>query len=203
MNIAVFVSGKGSNLQALIDASRAGALSATIAVVVTDARDAYACTRAEKAGIPVLYVDPGSYSAREDYDRELLKRLSPFRIHLVVLAGYMRILSPVFLRAYTHRILNVHPSLLPAFKGTDGVKDALRHGVKITGVTVHFVSETLDDGPIIAQVPVEVRGNDTAESLRERIHEAEHALYPRVIEECVRGYYTIEGRKVVRREGRA
>ena len=151
MNFAVLVSGNGSNLQAIIDATRKGKIKGALKLVLSDKAGAYALTRARKEGIrTVLFVNPGNFRSREDFDAELVSVLKKEKIDLVVLAGFMRILSPVFIRAFRNRIMNIHPALLPAFKGGHALKDALSCGVKVTGVTVHFVDEQVDHGAIIA-----------------------------------------------------
>lgn len=196
MNIAVLCSGSGTNLQAIIDAVRSGAIKATIALVVSDREKAYALGRARRSGIAVAYIDPKGYTSREAYDAEIVKRLRAKDVGLVVMAGFMRLMSPYFVKEYAGRILNIHPALLPSFKGTHGVRDALAYGVKVTGPTVHFVDEKLDHGPIVLQRAVEVRSGDTEETLMRRIHEAEHEVYPRAIKLFVEGKLKIEGRRV-------
>lgn len=198
MNIAVFVSGSGTNLQALIDAEKKGELAGgRIALVVCDDPGAYALERAEKAGIKTYIQEGPGFNSREEYDSAIVKRLKEEEIELVVLAGFMRILSAPFVDGYTGRILNVHPALLPSFKGTHGIKDALEYGVKTTGVTVHFVNRELDAGPVILQECVRVEKNDTLGSLEEKIHAVEHKLYPEAVRLFVQGKLRIEGRKVI------
>ena len=197
MNLAVFCSGKGTNLQAIINAIRKGEIEARIALVISDRKDAYALRRAKDAGIKAVFVNPKDFSCKRDFEVRLISYLKEERVELVVLAGFMRILSPFFVREYKHRILNIHPSLLPAFKGSrNAVRDALEYGVKITGVTVHFVDEQVDNGPIILQKAVEVSEEDSEESLRERIHQKEHLLYPLAIKLVVEGRIRMEGRRV-------
>jgi len=197
MNIAVLCSGNGTNLQAIIDAVRSGSIKATIALVVSDNGDSYALERAKRAGITVTHLDPRGYTSREAYDAEIVKRLRAKDVGLVVLAGFMRLLSPSFVKEYPGRIFNIHPALLPSFKGTHGVRDALAYGVKVTGPTVHFVDEKLDHGPIVLQRAIEVRDGDTEETLTERMHKAEHEIYPQAIKLFVEGKLRIEGRRVV------
>ena len=183
MNFAVLASGNGSNLQAIMEALKAGRIRATLAVVISDKAEARALTRARDAGVPqVLSVNPKDFASREAFDLELVRILKDNDVRLVVLAGYMRILSPAFVRAFPDRIINIHPALLPAFKGAHALKDALAAGVKTTGVTVHFVDEEVDHGAIITQVPVPIFPHDTLDTLAARIHIAEHALYPDVID---------------------
>lgn len=197
MNIAVLVSGRGTNLQAIINAVKSGYIKAKIALVVSDNKQAYALARAKKAAIETLFLDPKAFNSKEDFDREIIKNLKKQSVGLVCLAGYMRVLSPYFVREYKDKIINIHPALLPSFKGVNGVKDALGYGVKITGPTVHFVTDKVDSGPIIAQAAVKVRDDDTEETLRERIHKEEHKIYPNAIKNFIEGKLKIIGRKVV------
>ncbi|MFA4842866.1 MAG: phosphoribosylglycinamide formyltransferase [Candidatus Omnitrophota bacterium] len=195
-NVAVFCSGNGTNLQAIIDAAKRGYIRANLALVVCDNPGAYALERAKKANIEIFLLTKDGFKKREDYDKEIIKKLEEKKIDLVALAGFMRIMSPHFVSKYKNRILNIHPALLPSFKGTHGVKDALDYGVKITGPTVHFVNEGLDSGPIILQEAVEVKDGDTQETLAGRIHEKEHTIYPKAIKLLVEGKLKIEGRRV-------
>lgn len=199
MNIAVLCSGSGTNLQAIIDNVRSGYIPAKIALVISDNKNAFALERAKKTGIETLALNPDDYKAREDFDKELIKNLKKRNVELVVLAGFMRLLSSYFIKEYKNRIMNIHPALLPSFKGTHGIKDALQYGVKVTGPTVHFVDEHLDHGPIIAQKCVEVADNDTEEALLERVHKEEHKIYSEAIKLFVEGKLKLKGRKVVRR----
>jgi phosphoribosylglycinamide formyltransferase-1 len=197
MKIAVFVSGNGSNLQALIEAQAKGHLgTGDITLVVSDSAGAFALKRAEKAGIESIVVTKKEGQEREDYDAAVLALLEGKGIELIVLAGFMRILSSKFVEEYEGKILNIHPALLPAFIGTHGIKDAFDHGVKVTGVTVHFVTSELDDGPIILQEAVKVEEDETEESLEEKIHKVEHKLYPEAVRLFTEGKLQIEGRKV-------
>ena len=197
MNIAVLCSGSGTNLQAIIDSVKSGYLPVKIALVASDNKNAYALERAKSAQIETLALDPKLFKTREDFDREIVKNLKERKIGLAVLAGFMRIISPYFIREYKNKIMNIHPALLPSFKGAHGVKDALRYGVKVTGATVHFVGDKLDHGPIILQKALEVRDNDTEEILLERIHEEEHRIYPEAIKLFVEGRLKVEGRRVM------
>ncbi|MFA6320925.1 MAG: phosphoribosylglycinamide formyltransferase [Candidatus Omnitrophota bacterium] len=199
MNIAVFCSGNGSNLQSIIGKVADGYIKAKVAVVVSDDSAAFALKRAKKAGIETLVLNPKDFSSREAFDREIIKALRKKKIALVVLAGYMRILSDHFIKEYRNRIINIHPSLLPSFKGTHGVRDALEYGVKVTGPTVHFVDEKLDHGPIILQKAIDVKDDDTEESLLERVHREEHKIYPEAIRLFVEGKLKIKKRRVVRK----
>ena len=193
--VGVLISGRGSNLQALIDAQRAGTLGGAIAVVVSNVDGVPGLDRARAAGIPALCC-PQKGRSREDHDRALVALLQEHGADLVCLAGYMRILSPVFLEAFPGRILNVHPSLLPAFPGRDAQRQAWEHGVKVSGATVHMVEEGLDSGPILAQEAVAVADDDTVERLSARILEAEHRLYPRAVRLMLEGRYEREGRRL-------
>lgn len=197
MNIAVLCSGNGTNLQAIIDNVNKGHIPAKIALVLSDEKKAFALERAGKAGIETVTLDKKDYKTREDFDREAAKQLKKRNIELVVLAGFMRLLSPTFIKEYRNRIMNIHPALLPSFKGAHAIKDALDHGVKITGVTVHFVDEDLDNGPIILQRAVEIKDGDSEEALLERVHEEEHEIYSEAIKLFVEGKIKVEGRKAI------
>lgn len=192
--VAVFISGSGTNLQAIIDA---GIPNVEIAVVVSNNPNAYAIERARTHGIPVEVLDHKNYSSREDFDREVLRRLELYRVDLIALAGFMRILSPLFVRTYRNRIMNLHPALLPSFPGTHSARQALEYGVKFTGCTVHFVDEGVDTGPIILQAVVPIFDDDTEETLLERIHEEEHRIYPEAIRLFAEGRLRVEGRRVL------
>jgi phosphoribosylglycinamide formyltransferase-1 len=192
--IGVLVSGRGSNLQALIDAARRGELGGEVAVVVSNVETAPALERARGAGIPTAFRDHRG-KKREAFDAEIVEILRAHHVDLVCLAGFMRLLSPVFVRAFPGRIVNIHPALLPAFPGLDAQRQALEHGAKVSGATVHIVDEGLDSGPIVAQEAVRVRSSDTPESLAERILEAEHRLYPRAVRTLLAGRWRIEGRR--------
>ena len=197
MKIAVFVSGNGSNLQALIAAEKSGALGAgRLALVVCDNPKALAIERAKKAGIKAVLFEKKDFQSREAFDKAVIAELDKAGIELIVLAGYLRILSDHFIDKYRGRILNVHPALLPSFKGLHGIRDAFDYGVKLTGVTVHFVDRELDAGPVIFQGAVEISEKDTPETLEERMHKKEHELYPRAVRLFVEGKLRIEGRKV-------
>jgi len=197
MNTAVFVSGNGTNLQALLDAENNGRLGgARIRLVVCDKPGAYALERAAGAGVEVYLQEAEGYASREEYDRDVIRKLKEKDIGLVVLAGFMRILSGEFVDEYESRALNIHPALLPAFKGEHGIKDAFDHGVKVTGVTVHFVDKVLDGGPIVLQRCVAVDPGDTLDSLEEKIHELEHELYPEAVRLFAEGRLRVNGRKV-------
>ncbi|NLA12040.1 MAG: phosphoribosylglycinamide formyltransferase [Firmicutes bacterium] len=195
--IAVLASGEGSNLEAILKAVEGGEISGQVLLVISDREEARALERARRRGIEALFLDPRSYGKREAYDRALLEPLQRARIELIVLAGFMRLLSPVLIEAFPHRIMNVHPALLPSFPGTSGVEDAMAYGVRVTGCTVHFVDEGLDTGPVILQEAVPALQDDTAGTLRQRIQAAEHRLYPRAIELFCRGQLRVEGRRCI------
>jgi phosphoribosylglycinamide formyltransferase-1 len=194
--VGVLVSGRGSNLQALLEAARTGSLGGEVAVVVSNVEDALALERARSAGVTAFFRDHRG-RPREGFDQELVDLLRENRVDLVCLAGFMRRLSPTFLRAFPARVLNVHPSLLPAFPGLEAQRQALEYGVKVSGATVHLVEEGLDSGPIVLQEAVAVREDDTTESLSARILEAEHRLYPRAVKIVLEGRFRLEGRRVI------
>ena len=194
--IAVFASGYGSNLQALIDYNEKDDLKGDIVLVFSNNADAFALKRARKHNIKAVHIDPRKYTDREEFEKKILAILEKDRIDLIVLAGYMFLLTPVLLDAYKQNILNIHPALLPSFKGTHGIKDAYDYGVKISGVTVHFVDEELDHGPIIMQAPVYIGSNDTVEAFEEKIHEVEHKVYPLAVKLFCMDKLKISGRKV-------
>lgn len=197
MNFAVFASGSGTNLQAIIDACRKKKIKGTLRMVFSDKHDAQALTRARKANVPcVAWIEPRAHKTRESFDKAVVKLLRSEGIDFIVLAGYMRILSPVLVRAYKNRILNIHPSLLPAFKGAHAISEAFDYGVKVTGVTVHIVDEQMDHGPIILQAAVEVKPGDDRDSLEAKIHGIEHRIYPQAVDLFARGKVMVEGRSV-------
>ncbi|MCL1874259.1 MAG: phosphoribosylglycinamide formyltransferase [Clostridiales bacterium] len=195
--IAVLASGRGSNLQALIDhiAADPGSLI-KIALVASDQPDAQVLIRAKAAGIPTLVLIPRDYPDKAAYEQALAERIERAGVKLVVLAGFMRMLSPIFLEKFTNKVINIHPSLLPAFPGLKAQEQALQYGVKISGCTVHFVDTGMDSGPIIAQKAVPVLADDNPETLAERILEQEHILYPQVIEWLTQGRVVLDGRRV-------
>jgi phosphoribosylglycinamide formyltransferase-1 len=194
--VGVLASGRGSNLQAIVDAVQAGRCPARVAVVVSDRKAAAALDRARAAGIRAVHVDPASHPDRRAFDEAVARVLDEHRVGLVCLAGYMRLLSPEFVRHYAGRILNVHPSLLPAFPGLHAQRQAIEHGVKVAGATVHFVDDGVDTGPIVLQGTVPVREDDTAETLAARVLQEEHRLYPEAIRLFAEGRLTIDGRRV-------
>ncbi|HKZ31549.1 MAG TPA: phosphoribosylglycinamide formyltransferase [Vicinamibacteria bacterium] len=194
--IGVLISGRGSNLQALIDALKRGELGGAIGVVFSNVETAPGLERARRAGIPVAFRDHRGRT-REAFDAEVVSILQAHGVELVCLAGYMRLLSPGFVRAFPGRILNVHPALLPAFPGLHAQRQALEHGVKLSGATVHLVTEDLDLGPIVAQEAVAVLEGDTEETLAARILEAEHRIYPRAVRAMLEGRVSVSGRRVI------
>ena len=198
MKIAVLVSGSGTNLQTLIEQlHQDGTSGIDIATVISDRRKAYALTRAERAGIPTHVVRTQDFENRVDFDAEISRLIEQYAAELIVLAGFMKLFQPPFVRKYQNRIINVHPTLLPAFPGAHPVADTLAYGVKIAGVTVHFVDEGVDSGPIIAQTAVPVLDTDDEESLHNRIQVEEHKLYPEVIKWYAQGKLKVKGRKVI------
>ena len=192
--IAVFCSGQGSNLQAILDASQRGRLKARVALVISDRPDAFALTRARRWDVPAHYLDPKAFPTKAAYERALIRRCQAAGVRLICLAGFMRILSPVFVRRYANRILNIHPALLPAFPGAHSVHDALAWGAKVVGVTVHVVDTEVDHGPILLQEAVAVQPRDTEAALLARIHAVEHRLYPKAIEAMLAGRVRMRGR---------
>ena len=194
--IGVLCSGRGSNLASIIAAVERGEIRAEIAVVIADKADAYALERAREKEIPAVAVVYRDYAERADFERALLTELHAHGVTLVVLAGFMRILSPVFVHAYTGRILNIHPALLPSFPGAHAHRDVLAYGVKVSGCTVHFVDEGMDSGPIILQASVPVQEGDTEETLAARVLAQEHRIFPEAIKLYVEGRLRTDGRKV-------
>jgi len=195
--LGVLISGRGSNLQALIDAVADGRLSATIAVVISNRADAAGLERARAAGIETITLSHRAFALREDYDCALAKELQARDVGLVCLAGFMRLIGEPLIEAFPNRILNIHPSLLPAFPGLDAQQQAIDHGVKMTGVTVHLVTAELDGGPIVVQRAVPVMPGDTAGTLAARILEQEHLAYPEAVQMILDGGWRVEGRRFV------
>ncbi len=196
LNIGVLISGRGSNLQALIDASERGEIPAKIAVVISDRADAFGLERARKHKIDAVHVNPKDYKDKNTYELEIVKVLKNHQVGLVCLAGYMRIVGQVLLEHYQGKMINIHPALLPSFPGLHAQKQAVDHGVKISGATVHFVDEGCDTGPIIIQASVPVLDDDTEETLSARILDEEHKIYPQAAKMFAEGKLKIEGRKV-------
>jgi phosphoribosylglycinamide formyltransferase-1 len=197
-NVGVLISGRGSNLQAIVDAVAARTLDARLAVVVSNRADAPGLERARRAGIETLCLSHRAYASREAYDAALVGELRARDVGLVCLAGFMRLLSPVFIEAFPNGILNIHPSLLPAFPGLDAQRQAWAHGVKVAGATVHLVNRDLDAGPIVLQRAVPVLEDDSPDSLSARILEVEHQLYPEAIGLLLSGRWRLEGRRFCR-----
>jgi phosphoribosylglycinamide formyltransferase 1 len=192
--IAILISGRGSNMAALLDAIGEGRLDAEAALVISNVESAPGLVKARERGVASLVISHKG-RAREEHDREIVAELRRRDVSLVCLAGYMRLLSPLFVRAFENRILNIHPSLLPAFPGVDAQRQALDHGVKLTGCTVHLVDEQLDHGPIVIQRAVEVRDDDTLETLSARILEQEHRIYPEAIKRVLSKGFRVVGRR--------
>lgn len=195
--IGVLISGSGTNLQSIIDAVEAKKVDAKIEVVLSNKADAYGLARAQNHGIRTEVLDHKTFASREAYDQAVVDLLSARGVELVILAGFMRLLSPVFVKAYSNRIMNIHPALLPAFPGLHVQKKALDHGVRFAGCTVHFVNEECDEGPIIIQAVVPVFADDTEEALTARILTQEHQIYPRAIQLYAEGRLHVVGRKVL------
>ena len=193
--IAVLISGRGSNLQALIDAVAGGRLQAEIAVVVSNRAEAQGLARAQAAGIETVTINHRAYSSRDAFEDVLVRELQSRNIALVCLAGFMRLLGPTFLDAFPNAIVNIHPSLLPAFPGVDAQRQAWEHGTKVAGATVHFVTGELDGGPIIRQAAVAVEDDDTPETLAARILDVEHRIYPEAVGLVLDRGWTIDGRR--------
>jgi len=196
LRIAVFASGQGSNFQAIVDAMQEKKLDVSIELLVCDKPLAPVVARAEQAGVEAFVFKPKDYASREAYETEILAIMQKKQVDLVVLAGYMRIITSVLVEPYYGRMLNVHPSMLPSFPGVNAIGQALDYGVKVTGVTVHFVDGGLDSGPIVAQRAVTIEEGDTEESLAARIHKIEQQLYPQVIGWIAQGKVSINGRHV-------
>lgn len=194
--LGIISSGRGENIRYIIEAIRSGYLPADVGIVLTDQKDAGALRIAGEYGVKSLYLDPSGLS-REAYDKEMMEQLDSADVNLVVLTGYMRILSTSFVEHYRNKILNIHPALLPSFRGMNAFQQALDYGVKWTGTTIHIVDEDVDHGPIIYQVPVRVKENDTYEELKARVQRAEYKAYPKAIKMFIEGNPKIVGRKLI------
>ena len=194
--LAVLVSGRGSNLQAIIDSIDREELDAHLSIVISNTKDAIALKRAEKHGIKTIFIDPSNYLSSKEYDKALVLKLKEFSVDLICLAGYMRILGEEVIQTFEKKIINIHPSLLPAFPGMNAQKQAINHGVKFSGCTVHFVDFGVDTGPIILQTVVPVYDNDDEKSLSKRILEQEHYLYPKAIKMIQENKIRLNGRTV-------
>jgi len=197
LRVGVLASGNGSNLQALIDRSEEGSLPAEISCVISNNASAFALERARRQGIPAIHLDHRLFTGREAYDNAIVDSLREYGVELVALAGFMRIISPVLIEAFPNSIMNIHPALLPSFPGLHPQRQALDHGVKIAGCTVHFVDAGTDTGPIICQAAVQVLDGDTEESLSARILVEEHRLYPLAVKLFAEGKLTVDGRRVI------
>ena len=199
IRIGVLLSGRGSNLQALLDACAAGAIEGQVAVVIADKADAYGLERARTAGVEAIFLDPAAYESKNAYNAAIAETLNERAIDLVCLAGYMRLVKKPLLEAFPNRIINIHPALLPSFKGLHAQQQALEYGVKVAGCTVHLVTEGMDDGPIILQAAVPVAEGDTVETLSERILQEEHRIFPAAVQLFARGRLEVVGRRVILR----
>ncbi|TKB75941.1 MAG: phosphoribosylglycinamide formyltransferase [Nitrospira sp.] len=206
LRVAVLVSGRGSNLQAIIDAIEAGTVHAKIVAVISNKKDSPALERARRHGLSSLFVDPKPYAGRPDsreaYDRELLDVLLQHDVELVLLAGYMKIVTKILVEAFTNRMMNIHPSLLPSFPGLEVQKKAIEWGCKLAGCTVHFVTEGVDEGPIILQAAVPILDDDSPDTLAARILAQEHKIYPRAVHLFAEGRLRVEGRRVLIQAGK-
>jgi len=200
MRVAILISGRGSNMEALIKGVKSGFIPAEIGLVLSNRAEAEGLAKAKKSGLKTLFLDPKEYKGKEEYDRAIVETLRGEGIDLVCLAGFMRIISPYFVDAYHNRIINIHPSLLPAFPGLDAQQQAIDYGVKYSGVTVHIVDKGVDSGPIIAQRVVEVKEGDTAEMLAKKILAEEHKIYPLVLKALAEGRVKVKGRTVMVKE---
>ena len=196
IHIAALASGVGTNIEAIIKCIETGRLEARVCIVLSNKPDAPVVNLARSKGIPVWARDHREYESREDFDRDMLEAIKAQEVDTIVLAGYMRMLSPAFVKAYDGRILNIHPAILPSFAGQTGYADAIEYGVRLTGCTVHFVDEKMDNGPVIIQAVVPVGSNDTEEILIPRIHALEHRIYPQALQWLARNRLTIDGRRV-------
>lgn len=200
LKIGVLVSGSGSNLQSIIDRIEAGDLDAEISVTISNQPDAYALERCKKHGIPAVVIRHQDFRTREAFDRQMIDVLKAHAVDLVVMAGFMRVLTPVFLNAFPMKIMNIHPALLPAFPGTHVQQQAIDHGVRFSGCTVHFADAGVDTGPVIIQAVVPVFTDDTADTLAARILKEEHRIYPQAIQLYAAGRLAFSGRKVIIKE---
>lgn len=185
MNLAVFASGNGSNFEVVMEAVEKGKIDGQVKLLVCDKEQAFAIERARNHNIPVFVFNPKNYPSKKDYEGEILDQLAKYKVELIILAGYMRLLGPTLLQAYEQRILNIHPSLLPSFPGLDAIGQAFEAKVKVSGVTVHYVDAGMDTGPIIEQEPVRLEEGDTREAFQGKIQQVEHQLYPAVIQRVI------------------
>ena len=197
MNIAIFASGTGSNFAAIARAVKQKKLSCSLKLLVCDNPQAKVIEKADHASVEAFVIERSAFAGKQDFEKAIIARLKKDGIDLIVLAGFMRLLSAEFVRHFPNRIINIHPALLPAFKGGHGIADAFAYGAKLTGITVHFVDEHMDHGPIILQEAIPIKESDTLDSLEARIHRIEHLVYPKAIQLFVQGRLKIRGRKVV------
>jgi phosphoribosylglycinamide formyltransferase 1 len=195
-NLAVFASGRGSNFSAIVKAVKQGKIKTKLVILVSDQPEATVVKRAKAAKVAVVLAKREDFASRLDFETAIIQRLKSYKIDLIALAGFMRLLSPDFVKQYHNRIMNIHPSLLPAFKGAHAIRDAFRAKVSSTGVTVHFIDSKMDHGPIILQKEIKIRSQDTLISLERRIHVLEHKLYPQAIQNFLGGRIKIKGKKV-------
>lgn len=196
MKFAIFISGRGSNMAAILKAVKSGAINAECALVFADRRSAEGLKKAQEAGIETLVLERKDYATPQSYDRDIVVHLKQHKIDFIVMAGYMKVVTPFFIKQFPNKILNVHPSLLPAFKGAKGIKDTFTYGCKVAGVTIHFVDEKMDHGPIIMQESIKIAENDTLKTLEIKIHKVEHRIYPKAIAMFVDGRLRVKGRQV-------
>ena len=196
MNIAVFASGQGTNFSAIARSVKTGKIPANLSLLVCDNPKAKVIQKAKRAGVQIFLIKRADFASKRDFEDKIIQRLEEAKIDLVVLAGFMRILSGEFIQRFRLKILNIHPAILPSFKGTQGIEDAFNYGVKVTGVTVHFVDEEMDHGPIVLQRAVKIEQSDTLHSLESKIHKIEHKIYPEAIRLFIEGRLKVEGRRV-------
>lgn len=196
LRLGVLASGRGSNLQAIIDASEQGKINSEVVVVISDVSDAYAIERAKKHGIPGFHINPKDFKNKKEYEEAIVNKLREHNIRLVILAGYMRLVTSVLIDAFDGNIMNIHPALLPSFKGLHAQQQALEYGVRYSGCSVHFVTVDVDGGPVILQAVVPVFDNDTEETLSARILEKEHIIYPEAVQLFAEGRLKREGKRV-------
>lgn len=196
INIAILASGNGSNFEAIVNAAKRGRIKASVKVLITDKEKAFVRTRAKRNKIKDIFIDPSNFKSRTEFDREITRILKKEKIELVILAGFMRILSAEFVKKFKNRILNIHPALLPAFRGENAIERALKHGCKVTGVTVHLIDEKVDNGPIILQQAVKIERGETLKNLEKKVHNLEHKLYPLAVKLFVKRRVRIRNRNV-------
>ncbi|MFH1577536.1 MAG: phosphoribosylglycinamide formyltransferase [Candidatus Omnitrophota bacterium] len=196
MNIAIFASGRGTNFSAIVRAAKLGKIAAKVSLLVCDNPKALVIKKAKRAGVEVFLIKRSDFTGRDDFEDKIIQRLGEAGIGLIVLAGFMRLLGPRLIQKFKSKILNIHPAILPSFKGAHAIGDAFNYGIKVTGVSVHFVDEEMDHGPIILQRAVKIDQAETLESLESKIHKIEHKIYPEAIKLFIEGRLKVEGRKV-------